>query len=214
VVQPAPPVTRAEEGYLLLADISGYTRFMSSVGEAHGVDFSVGIPPGFELMGELLDSVAEALRAPFSVAKFEGDAVFAVAPAAELDGQGSDLLTIVRDTYRAFLATRTEADIARRSHECTACPLVRFLDLKMVLHEGSYVSQAVRGQTELLGTSVNLVHRMLKSSVADEVGHAHYLFLTDSAAARLGLTDAGTAHEETYDIGEVTGRVLDLEALA
>jgi hypothetical protein len=72
MAQPVLPVTRAEEGYLLLADISGYTGFMSTVGDAHGVDFSEGIPPGFELMGELLDSVAGALRRPFEVAKFEG----------------------------------------------------------------------------------------------------------------------------------------------
>jgi hypothetical protein len=214
MAQPVPPVTRAEEGYLLLADISGYTGFMSTVGDAHGVDFSQGIPPGFELMGELLDSVAAGLRSPFAVAKFEGDAVFAVAPAADLDGQGPDLLAILGDTYRRFIATRTEADVARRTHECTACPLVRTLDLKMVLHEGPYVSQTVRGQSELLGTAVNAVHRMLKSSVAEEVGHRHYLYLTDAAAGRLGLDGQGIAHVESYDIGDISGRVLDLESVS
>jgi class 3 adenylate cyclase len=213
MAQSVPPVSRAEEGYLLLADISGYTGFMSKVGDAHGVDFTQGIPPGFELMGELLDSVAGALRSPFSVAKFEGDAVFAVAPGAALDGRGSEMLAILGDTYRRFVTTRTEADIARRNHECTACPLVRFLDLKMVLHHGSYVSQAVHQQTELLGSAVNAVHRMLKSTVADVVGHRHYLFLSDVAAGRLGLDDAGIAHVESYDIGDISGRVLDLESI-
>jgi class 3 adenylate cyclase len=214
MAQPVLPVTRAEEGYLLLADISGYTGFMSTVGDAHGVDFSEGIPPGFELMGELLDSVAGALRRPFAVAKLEGDAVFAVAPATDLDGRGSELLAILGDTYRAFVTTRTEADEARKTHECTACPLVRTLDLKMVLHEGPYVSQAVRGQSELLGAAVNAVHRMLKSSVAEEVGHRHYLYLTDAAAGRLGLDGQGIAHVESYDIGDISGRVLDLESVS
>jgi hypothetical protein len=211
--QPGPPITRAEEGYLLLADISGYTGFISNVGEAHGIDFSQAIPPGFALLGELLDSVEAGLRHPFSVAKFEGDAIFAVAPAAELDGRGPDLLAILGDTYRRFVTTRTEAYVAQQAHECTACPLVRNLDLKMVLHEGPYVRQAVHQREDLHGAAVNVVHRMLKSSVAEAVGHRHYLFMTDAAAARLGLADAGLAHVESYDLGDVSGRVLDLEAV-
>ncbi|MGH2462345.1 MAG: DUF2652 domain-containing protein [Candidatus Limnocylindria bacterium] len=210
---PVSPVSSAEEGYLLLADISGYTGFMTGVGDAHGFDYAEGIPPGFELMGVLLDSVAGGLSSPFSVAKFEGDAVFAVAAAGDLDGRGSDLLAILRETYRRFIAARNAAD-SRKAHECVACALIGNLDLKMVLHEGSYVSQAVHRQTELLGPAVNVVHRMLKSAVADQVGHRHYLYLTDDAAIRLGLTDAGIAHVESYDIGDISGRVLDLEAVS
>jgi hypothetical protein len=70
----------------------------------------------------------------------------------------------------------------------------------------------VHGQAELLGQAVNVVHRMLKSGVADLVRHRHYLFVTDEAAARLGLGDAGVAHVESYDVGDISGRVLDLAA--
>jgi hypothetical protein len=213
MAQPVPPIGRAEEGYLLLADISGYTGFIQNVGDAHGVDFSVGIPPGFALLGQLLDSVAAGLRSPFRVAKFEGDAVFAVAPTSELDGRGADLLAIVGDTYRRFVDTRGEAYVAQQGHECSACPLVGTLDLKMVLHEGPYVAQAVQWQIDLHGGAVNAVHRMLKSTVAETVGHRHYLYLSDHAAGRLGLADAGFAHVESYDIGDISGRVLDLETV-
>jgi class 3 adenylate cyclase len=212
MAQAEVPVTRAEEGYLLLADISGYTGFMTRVGEAHGFDYAEGIPPGYALMGTLLDAVAAGLRSPFSVAKFEGDAVFAIAPARELDGRGTDLVAIARDAYQAFLALR--ADPGHTNHDCVACALVGNLDLKMVLHEGSYVSQAVHQQTELLGHAVNVVHRMLKSSVVETFGNRHYLFLTDAAAVRLGIPDAGSPHTEAYDIGDVSGRVLDLAAAA
>ena len=74
--------------YLLLADISGYTGFMVGVENAHGVDFSGGIPPGYELLGALLDSVMKGVQPEFSIAKLEGDAVFAVAPTDTLDGHG------------------------------------------------------------------------------------------------------------------------------
>jgi len=207
-----PPASSAEEGYLLLADISGYTGFMGSVGEAHGVDFSQGIPPAFALMGALLDAVAKGLGDPFTVVKFEGDAVFATAPLGALDGRGAFAVETLRRTYRDFIEARTRADVGRGDHWCQACVLTTGLELKMVLHEGSYVVQAVHGQTELLGNSVNVVHRMLKSSVAEAVGNRHFLHLTDAAAERLGLADVGVAHHETYDIGDVPGRVLDLSA--
>lgn len=212
---PVSPVSSAEEGYLLLADISGYTGFMELVGETHGFDFTEGIPPAFALVGVLLDSVADGLDSPFEVAKFEGDAVFAVAPAGGLDGRGSDLLAMLRETYRRFIEARVRADPARIPHECTACARVNNLDLKMALHEGPYISQAVQRQTELLGQAVNVVHRMLKSSVAAKVGNRHYLHMTDAAAVRLGLTDEGFAHVESYDdVGDISGRVLDLEAVS
>jgi len=208
-----PPVSRAEEGYLLLADISGYTNFMGGVGESHGVDFSEGVPPGFALMAALLDAVAEGLGGTFTVDKFEGDAVFATAPATELDGRGPAVVDALRATYGRFLEARTRADLGRGDHRCDACLLVTSLDLKMVLHEGSYVVQAVQQQTELLGHAVNVVHRMLKSTVAEAVSHRHYLHVSDVAATRLGLDAAGSAHLETYaDVGDVPGRVLDLSA--
>ena len=47
----------AGEWYLLLADISGYTGFMSDVERAHGVDFSTGIPAAYSVLGALLHAV-------------------------------------------------------------------------------------------------------------------------------------------------------------
>lgn len=215
MTQFAAPVSRAEEGYLLLADISGYTEFMERVGDTHGFDYVEGIPPAFALIGTLLDSVVAGLDRAFEVAKFEGDAVFAVAPAGELDGRGPEVLATLRESYRRFIEARSEADPARSPHKCSACMRVNALDLKMALHEGPYISQAVQRQTELLGPAVNLVHRMLKSTVADQVRHRHYLHLTDAAAVRLGLGDAGIAHKESYaNVGDVSGRVLDLAAIS
>jgi len=188
---------------------------MEALGESHGVDFTQGIPPGFALMGALLDAVADGLDDAFVVAKFEGDAVFAVADPDDLDGRGSDVVRGLRGTYARFLQARADADAGRGDHWCSACVLTANLDLKMVLHEGPFVRQAVQRQTELLGPAVNLVHRMLKSTVADHVGNRHYLHLTDAAATRLGLTAVGIAHAESYpDVGDVPGRVIDLASEA
>ena len=67
--KPTQTMASASEGYLLLADISGYTGFLTSVEQAHDVDFSGGIPAGYAVLGQLLDSVVEGVEPEFGVAK-------------------------------------------------------------------------------------------------------------------------------------------------
>jgi class 3 adenylate cyclase len=165
--------------YLLLADISGYTGFMVGVEHAHGVDFSGGIPPGYELLGALLDAVMTGVQPEFSIAKLEGDAVFAVSPTTTLDGRGDALIEQLQDVYRAFVLRRTEAR-PKEDHVCHACEVVVDLDLKMVLHRGQAVRQSVGTHTELLGPAVNVAHRLLKNDIQARIGRRPYLFLSDA----------------------------------
>ncbi|HJU81041.1 MAG TPA: DUF2652 domain-containing protein [Acidimicrobiia bacterium] len=203
-------VSTAAERYLLLADISGYTAFMANVERAHGVDFSIGIPAGFTVLGELLAAVVDGVQPDFAVAKLEGDAVFAEALAATLDGRGGAVLGRLNTLYQAFRARREEARGAQ-DHVCTACPVVANLDLKMVLHRGQAVGQTVGSRTELLGPAVNVVHRLLKNTVQVRHGYRPYLFLSDAAAVGLDLAGVGAAHHEEYqDVGPIDGRVLEL----
>jgi hypothetical protein len=212
VIELTDPASTAGDRYLLLADISGYTAFMTSVEQAHGVDFSHGIPAGFAVLGELLDTVIEGVQPAFAVAKLEGDAVFAVAPAAALDGRGEELLDRLQALYQAFHARREKARAAR-DHVCTACPVVGSLDLKMVLHRGQVVRQSIGTQTELLGPAVNVAHRLLKNTIQARLGYRPYLFLTDAAASGLHLAEPGVEHREDYeDVGPVHGRVVALGA--
>ena len=65
-------VTRArEQGYLVIADISGYTSFLTSteLEHAHGI------------VAELTEVVIVRLGEPLRFVELEGDAVFAYAPA-------------------------------------------------------------------------------------------------------------------------------------
>ena len=209
---PIPTQTDASvgDGYLLLADISGYTGFLTSVEEAHDVDFSGGIPAGYTVLGQLLDSVVEGVEPEFGVAKLEGDAVFATAPAEALDGHGDAVVGHLQDVHRAFRDRRAEAKKAS-DHMCTACPVVGSLDLKMVLHRGRVVRQTVGSRTEILGPAVNVAHRLLKNSIQARIGARPYLFVTDAAATGLGLRQAGLEHREEYaDVGSISGRIVDL----
>ncbi|MFL5641347.1 MAG: DUF2652 domain-containing protein [Chloroflexota bacterium] len=202
----------AGERYLLLADISGYTSFMSGVEEEHGFDFSGGIPAAYSILGDLLDSVVEGVKPDLALVKLEGDAVFAAAPAAGLDGQGDRVLETIQRTYRAFIEARTRA-IPEHDHICVACPRVAFLDLKVILHRGPAVRQAVGSGSDLLGPAVTIAHRLLKNTVRDRIGARPYLFVTEPAATGLGLQGIGLAHAERYaDAGQVNGRIVELGA--
>lgn len=204
------PALAATDRYLLLADISGYTAFMASVEEAHGVDFSGGIPAGFAVLGELLDTVIKGVQPDFAIAKLEGDAVFAEASAAALDGRGDEVIARLQALYGAFQERRDTARDAR-DHVCTACPVVGSLELKMVLHRGQVVRQSIGPQVELLGPAVNVAHRLLKNSIQAQLGYRPYLFLTNAAAGSLDLAESGVAHGEDYaDVGSVHGRVVPL----
>ena len=200
----------AGERYLLLADISGYTGFMTGVEVAHGVDFSAGIPAAYAVLGDLLNTVVEGVGPDFALVKLEGDAVFATAPAATLDGQGGRVIAKLGAMYRAFTDGRTRA-IPASDHVCTACPAVAHLDLKAVLHRGHAVRQSVGSGSDLLGPAVTVAHRLLKNTIRERVGSHSYLFLTDAAAIALGSPSVGVAHREEYpDTGQIQGRVVEL----
>jgi class 3 adenylate cyclase len=201
----------AGQRYLLLADISGFTAFLHGVEQAHGVDFSAGIPAGYEVVGALLDVVVQGVQPAFQIAKLEGDAVFAVAPAESLDGQGEAVLDRLRAVYRSFYDVREERKTSASDHICTGCPVVGTLNLKVVLHRGQAVRQTVGSTVELLGPAVNVAHRLLKNSIQSLLGYPAYVFVSDAAAAGLGLTGAGLEHLEEYaDVGRVHGRVIEV----
>lgn len=196
--------------YLLLADISGYTGFMTGVEQEHGVDFSAGVPAAYSVLGALLDTVIRGVEPDFSLVKLEGDAVFAAAPAARLDAQGDRVLEDLRTMYRAFVDSRTRA-IPASDHVCIACPAVAHLDLKVVVHRGQAVRQTVGAGSDLLGPAVTIAHRLLKNTIRSRIGAHPYLFLTDAAATGLGLPDVGLDHSEQFsDAGDVSGRIIEL----
>jgi len=162
------------------------------------------------VLGQLLDSVVEGVEPEFGVAKLEGDAVFATAPAQALDGQGDAVVRHLQAVHDAFRARRAVAKHAA-DHVCTACPVVGSLDLKMVLHRGRVVRQTVGSRTEILGPAVNVAHRLLKNTIQARIGARPYLFMTDAAATGLGLPGVGVEHREDYpDVGPIGGRILEL----
>lgn len=204
---------RFATGLLLLADISGYTSFLERVAEAHP-DIAAGVvpvPPAYDFMITLLDVVSDGLQPTFTPVQTEGDAVFAVADAEAVTNRGHDVIGTIGSTYVSYHARIAEQQ-RMQSHECSACVLLPTLELKFIVHAGTFVVQQLPTRTHLAGTAVNLAHRLLKNRVTDETGLRGYALLTDPALELLGLDPSeGTSHSETYaDAGTVSGRVFEL----
>jgi hypothetical protein len=208
-----PP--QLDAGILLLADISGYTSFLGLVTAAHPDMMGIGgeVPPAYPVLSSLLDVVVERLAPAFLLSELEGDAVFGYAPDDRMSGGETALLDVVRSAYDAFRGRLEEAVILQK-HDCEACMILHTLELKFVVHHGTFVVQRIAGRERLLSPAVNVTHRLMKNSITERTGHRGYLFVTSAAADRLKLSaHVGIDHKEHYpDVGLVSGMVIGLDS--
>ncbi|MFT5434641.1 MAG: hypothetical protein ACI9OJ_005355 [Myxococcota bacterium] len=192
------------EGYLLLADISGYTEFLAGTELEHS----------HAIVTELTKLIRATLTPPMRFVKLEGDAVFCFAPRAALPN-GELLVELVESCYFDFknrLLNMTRSTTC----PCDACSQIGVLDLKFVAHYGSFiVDRDDDGRVDLAGPDVILVHRLLKNTVIESGGPTSYGLFTDPCASCGSSQLALPAHTESYEtFGEVSGVVQDLAAVA
>lgn len=188
------------EGPLVIVDISGYTSFLQDVGEAHREDAftNAAIPEAYGLMSSLLDGIVARIAPPFTLAKLEGDAVFAFGAPGDPIPRGQALLDCVQ-AYEEFASRRAQAGEIWTC-TCSACARASTLDLKFIAHAGKYVLQDIAGSRELSGPDVVMAHRLLKNRAAQRIGAGPYLLLTHAAAAWLDVPVADAIPmTETYE---------------
>ena len=192
-----------EKTCLLIADISGYTEYLSGVEIDHAQD----------ILADLISTVVTALGPHFRLEKLEGDAAFCSAPADTIDG------TVVLDTIeRCYFGFRRRRRNVRQatSCECNACARIPDLNLKFVAHQGLVIRQSIAGREELLGSDVIAVHRLLKNTIVEDIGISAYAALTEKLTSEMKNLDPAalgmSGHHETYEhIGEIGLWVSDLE---
>ena len=192
--------TATQHGYLVIADISGYTSFVAKTELEHS----------HEILSDLLELLVEKFRSLMTISKLEGDAVFAYV-GEDTISRGETLLEFLESTYVAF---RDKQISMKRATTCTclACQNIPSLDLKFIAHHGDYIVQRVAEIRELVGSDVNLVHRLTKNHIAEATGWRAYLMLTDQCLdhLKLNLDDVHVQMEEYEHLGQVKTYNMDL----
>ena len=195
----------AQDGYIVVADITGYTAFLSQSELEHAQDS----------LGSLLSLMLDRTRPPLVVSRLEGDAVISYASEGSFL-QGQTLVETIKSTYVAFRRA-VERMVLNTTCTCNACKNIPSLDLKFFVHFGTFVTQRLGSQTELVGSDVNLIHRLTKNSITESTGLKAYAAYTQAAVYALGIGEMSehmVRHAESYEhLGEVTTYIQDMQVV-
>lgn len=182
---------------MILADISGYTKFM--------VENQLSAMHGQMVITSLIETILREVDIPLRLQGIEGDAVFVYAehPGND-DGWRKVLAEIGTKLFRFFEVFYAGVVTAIESTpcKCAVCKNVEDLKLKVIVHSGHAVFNTIAGAQQISGTDVILAHRLLKNSIPS----SEYLLLTESAYRDLGYQMPGEFIEgrESYpELGTV-----------
>lgn len=199
-------MSTAENGvktaYFVIADISGYTKFMSET----AIEHAKGI------LESLFGSLLPAIRSPLIISGLQGDAVFAYAVQSEVMTQ-QFILDFAEQLYCVFARSK-EKMLINNSCPCDACSTVDGLELKIVVHFGDCIIQKTGDREELAGQDVITAFRLLKNSVKERTGMSAYTLISCDALKAMELGDyfdESEFHtEEIEHIGKVEYVVRDM----
>src|SRR3954447_7804045 len=192
----------AQQGFLLIADITGYTMFLtrSELEHAQGI------------LDALFKSIFAEIKPPIMLSTLQGDAALTYLPDANLPQRQFPLDAIER-IYCSFANTLAAMRL-NTTCTCNACRNMGSLDLKFFLHHGEYATQTLAGRSELQGPEVIRLHRLMKNSVTKTTGIRAYALVTQQAADAIGLPEffAGAVrHVEHIDeFGDTICYIYDL----
>ena len=156
-------------GFLLIADISGFTQFIkihdvkkkpligsivASYWESHAE----------VLIKDLLEVIIATFEPCMKLNKIEGDAAFFFLEDNGTDVQANAILEHMETAREAFNKRQKELTFVE-SCPCDPCQQSKNLKLKIVVHYGSFHETTIRSFSELSGKDVILVHRLLKNSI-------------------------------------------------
>src|SRR5438552_3927485 len=159
------------EGHLLLADISGYTEFLTGTELEHA----------HETIRERTPLIRERLAPPMRFVKREGDAVFCYAN-AETFRDGERLVELIEACYFAF--SNRLLDMSRATTcRCKACAAIDSLGLKFIAHYGNFIVEREDDREDLAGPDVILAHRLLKNSIGETGGPQAYARFSETGLA-------------------------------
>jgi len=180
-------------GSFVLADIGGYTTFLTDVGIEHAK----------EITSHLFNALFKVDPGSWKVGNVEGDCLFLYSDSRQPPQRVFAYLRRLYETFRESIAEITSGSTCR----CGACDRSGDLTLKFVVHGGEFDTQDIVGRQELIGPDVVVAHRLLKNSVPIR----EYALVTTPFAevAQASGLDVTPGREEYADIGAVEYLYVD-----
>jgi hypothetical protein len=188
---------------LLIADISGYTDYMSS----HRFSLSHAEVNTARMLEKMIDAAPG-----YDLIEIEGDAAFLSRQADTRDPETTitEILQAAAAMHRAFHLERQ--NVAANLCPCAGCKEAAELKLKFVAHIGDVATQTIRQRLKLVGIDVILVHRLLKNPVPIP----EYVLLTEELYRTGEKSLPDPVHEispELEGFGTVRAYFVDVEDL-
>lgn len=195
--------TKSQFGYFFLADISGFSSYLTGVELEHAGG----------ILKKLLEGVAGKIEPVFRVQDFDIDAVFAYAPETGMN-RFEDLHELIKAAYFEFKNNLTVIS-DHLTCNCAACRDVTSLDLKFMIHYGEYILSSVQEKQMLFGSNPTFVrNRGWKESVSASASWRGYVLFTESCLAGLHLPDNKFPGQEfNHDHFRMFGLELKSESL-
>ena len=158
-----------KSGFLLIADISGYTPFIKNHSMRKKPIIGKKIADFWDshahkLINTLLEEVIQNFEPVMQFNKLEGDA--ALFFLEEISDKNQ-----MQDIYKKMVITRERFNSKVNSLQfvqscpCDPCQQSKNLKLKMFLHKGYFTQTEIRNNQELSGEALIFIHRLLKNKV-------------------------------------------------
>jgi uncharacterized protein YndB with AHSA1/START domain len=181
-------------GIFILADIGGYTTFLSDVGIEHAK----------EITGHLLNGMFEVDSETWKLGDVEGDCLFLYSDEML---PPEEVFAYLRQVYEKFRESLEEV-VTGSTCGCGACNRSGDLTLKFVVHCGDFDIEKIAGQQQLIGREVVVAHRLLKNNVPTR----EYALLTQPMieVAEASGFESFAERDEYDDIGLVESVYIDL----
>jgi hypothetical protein len=185
--QDAASFAGLQEGALVLADISGYSKFVAQTEVDHS----------WSILHELLDTVVRSVHGRMDVSQVEGDAILFISGLTT-----PEVIDALEGTFVAFHRRLRDMQ-AVTTCPCDACANIGILKLKFVVHHGRFSRQRLGNVEQLHGVDVIVAHRLLKNTVPSK----EYLLVTDAVLDRLPdeTRRRFIPHSEEFDLGTISG---------
>lgn len=191
-----------ESGFLVMADITGYTGYLNDSELDHAQESVVAI----------LDVIMTSTSAPLRLSRVVGDAVISYG----LDHEILNFQTLIEGLESIYVVFRRALDqmVLNTTCNCNACANLNSLDLKFVVHHGAFAISEMAGNPELIGPDVNKLFRLAKNTIREDLGFQAYIAYTSDAATALDLSEfvstLTTLDVDTAEFGVVRLHVADM----